>query len=150
MILSHVTLNTGHTTEIDLSAVDADTIRRLEIIWPHGGQLPTPLTAYRIEFGGVSAAASFSVWRGREPLVICAVCFAETDAEELWAAIERIYLDAAKHVPEMGTEYPERPKTPWMQVALMPPLLNAVEGDIRLMARIEQGVAAMLWRDIIK
>jgi len=148
--ISHITLNTGHATETNLSVVDAESIRHFRALWPDGGHLPAPLGAYRIEFGGTASAASFSIWRGREPLVIAAICFNETEAEALWALIEGHYLDAAKHAPSIGTEYPERPTAPWIQVGLMPPLMHAAEGDIRLMARIEQAVAAMLWREIEK
>lgn len=147
MKIQHVTLNTGHTAEIDLSVVDGVTIRHFRALWPHGGQLPAPLGAYRIEFGGVPTAASFSLWRGREPLVIAGICFEEAEAEALWDMIERHYLDTSKYAPSIGTEYPDRPAAPWLQVVLMPPLLHATEGDIRLMARIEQAVAAMLWRE---
>ncbi len=145
MIIPHITLNTGHVAEIDLSIVDADTIRHLRAMWPQGGKLPAPLSAYRIEFGGVPSAASFSLWRGSEPLVIAGACFDEAAAAGLWEQIESLYLDAAEIALELGTEYPERPVAPWLVIAMMPPLLNSTPPDIHLMARIEQAVAAMLY-----
>jgi hypothetical protein len=144
MILPHVTLNTGHVAEVDLARVDAATIRQLGPLWPHGGKLPPPLGAYRVTFGGEKTAASVSIWRGKEPLVIFGVCLDPHRGPDLWTVIEKQYLTIAEILPQLGTEYPPMPDGNWIQVCLLPSLLAAAQSDIALMGRLEQAIAATL------
>lgn len=145
MILPHITLNTGHIAEIDLSRVDPSTRRSCAVLWPHGGLLPSPLGGSRVTFGGTTNAASVAIWRGDEPRVIFGVCFAGSEAEGLWVAIERQYLEIAKRFPGLGVEYVEMPPTPpWIVVVMLPGLLMASKDEILTMARIEQAFAAAL------
>lgn len=144
-MITHVTLNTGHVTEVTRDLEDHERAA-CAALWPKGGLLPPPFSAFRVDFGGEPGAASFALWRGREPLIINVVCWSAGGAAEAWAAVESQYLQIAE-MPlgeALGTEYTEPPATPWLATLLLPTLMMSSMDDIAWMGSFEQSMALYL------
>ena len=119
--MTHYTLNTGDSIESPRSGVSDDAARVLSNL-VDGGQLPGPFAAFRVEVVRGVGGAVFTVMRGREGLVTCGVAWTAAGAEEVWPAIEGLYLDLGDR-PELVApgRLAVRPETiPWLSVVVLP------------------------------
>lgn len=140
--MTHLTLNTGHSLEVARLLTPEERATCLTL-WPKGGNLPPPLAAFRVDFGGNPGAASFCVWRAGAPICLNIVCWEAHAAEAAWQAIEKQYFSLSETpVGEaLGTEYSETPDPPWLATLLLPGLGITSQDDISWLGSFEQAMA---------
>lgn len=132
MLLHHITLLNGHTATHRLDTLDPAAVAACRALLPAGGPVPA-FPAFRVEIVGNSL---FTIWRGQEPIVTCAVGQGHSQAWE-----ELFYLQA-RFVPKLK---PHRaPKTAWLAVAILPGIGNLTQDDIGWLADFERCLAAAI------
>lgn len=143
-MLHHYTLNTGDTRTSPRSEVNDEAIAALSYLTAHGGQLPDPFTAFRVEVHPAHGGAVFTISRGREPIVTCGLSWSEPGAAETWQAMEQLYLGLSDAMPQLfaPAAEPQKPQSlPWLTVLLLPSLLTTARADIAWLADFERCLA---------
>jgi len=148
--MTHVTLNTGDTVTQPRSKVLPGTIEAMQVLLPAGGNLgnvAAMFSAFRVEITKDSGAAAFTVYRGREPIVLNVVCWDAAASAASWASIEHTYLRLAEvgqnHL--LGVALPERPATtPWLGTVLSPFIGTLIRDDILWLGDFEHCLAVAL------
>jgi hypothetical protein len=128
-LLTHITLNTGHT--VALPRPDGDALDALALHLGAADDLGTVHPKFRgwnvdPAFEPGLGAAAFSVRFGAIPAVECMACWNDAEAERAWTSIENLYLDMSDSRAEMmaAKALPERPtKTPWLAAVLLPTIV---------------------------
>ena len=125
---SHVTIMTGDvaTHRPDTLAVGMAACRPL---LPNGGPVPE-FPAFRVEITG----PMFTIWRGRDPVVTCAV---GQDNDALWGQL----ADLQKR---FGPVKAEQPKGPWLAVVILPGMRAMTMDDIGWLGDFERCLGAVL------
>lgn len=136
--LEHYTLNSGHTSTSP--KVGEDVIAALQDLAVHGGPVPG-FTPFRVVVTHGTGASIFTVYRGREPVVTCAVAWTAAGEAEAWPAIEKLYLDLSDQHPNLFSPVAEAVKPnslPWLAVVLLPGLLAQSQDDLGWLADFER------------
>lgn len=136
MLLSHITLTTGHLTTHRLDVLDAGAVAVCRSLLPSGGPIPA-FPAFRVQITG----PMFTIWRGQEPLVSCGIGKGRDDT---WTGL--CDLDS-KFRSMLGATvpHPPAPAGPWLAVALLPPLLALTQSDIGWLGDFERCLAAAMF-----
>lgn len=143
----HFTVNTGQRVTQNLDQVPAIALDPLRPLLAAGvGQLPAPLAAYRVEIDRDEGCTVFSIFRAREPLPTCGLAWTEAGADEVWPALEELYLNMSVAVAFEGMDSePNRPASlPWLAVVFMPLILFPAGDDIRWFGDFELCLAAVI------
>src|SRR5271166_6393017 len=98
----HYTLNTGDTTNQSRGCVAPEAIKALRALVDRGGPIPD-FAPFRVTVDHGSGCALFTVWRGKEPIVGCALAWTAAGEAEVWPGIEELYLDMGYKGPELET-----------------------------------------------
>lgn len=133
-LLHHVTLLTGHVSTHRLDTLDHEAIQACRGLLPTGGQVPG-FSAFRVEIYG----PLFTVFRGREPLVTCAIGNGEQDMGT-WQVLTGLQEQVGG---EVKTETPPR-NGRWLGVALLPPVANLTKPDVMWLGDFERCLAAAM------
>ena len=135
MLLSHITLTTGHLTTHRLDVLDAGAVAVCRSLFPSGGPVPA-LPAFRVEIH----STLFTIFRGREPLVSCGI---GRGNDATWTSL--CGLDSQfRHLLGATVPHPPAPAGPWLAVALPPPLLALTQSDIGWLGDFERCLAAAM------
>ncbi len=129
MLINHITLSTGHSALHRLDTLDSSAIETCVSILPRGGQIPG-FAAFRVEIKG----PTFTLYRGREPLVICGLGHGKSD---VWRALERIQN-------MFGQTVANPPDGNWLAVVILPALANLAPVDIGWLGDFERCLAAAI------
>jgi len=121
--LHHYTLNTGRTVEQSRSSVHDEVIQvLLPMIQAGGGPLPSPFSAYHVTLAGRTGAFAFTLWRGRDPVVLCGLVSDPSGEQQVWDAIEEAYLNLSDKHPALfaPAKAPVKPQClPWLTCLMM-------------------------------
>ena len=135
MLLSHITLTTGHLSVHRLDTLDPAAVAACRALLPSGGPVPG-FPAFRVEIHG----PLFTVYRGREPLVSCGL---GRGRDATW---ERLSALDAQFRGLMGASQPIAPPPagPWLAVAILPPLGLLTGSDVQWLGDFERCLAAAI------
>lgn len=146
----HLTLNTGHTVVQPRSKVLPGTLEAMQVLLPAGGNLgkvAAMFSAFRVKITQARGVAAFTVYRGREPIVLNVVCWDAAAAVDAWASLESTYLQVSETGATLGlgSALPERPATtPWLGTVLLPAMAMLIRDDIGWLGDFEHCLAVLL------
>ncbi len=131
MLIHHITLISGD-----------DAVHRLDIIEPHaislcrallrnGGQIPG-FAAFRVEV----VDPAFTVFRGADPLVSCAVGVGPDPRWNLLVELQRQFWPVVAQPPA--------PRTRWLGVVILPGLARLARADVGWLGDFERCMAAAM------
>ena len=101
----HLTLTTGHIRRSPRSEVGDDVIEGLRPLVAAGGGPLAPMPGYRVTITRAGRDAMFTLWRGEQPVVTCAL--AVEDPAGVWRALGRVVGDT-----------PMPAEVPWLAVEI--------------------------------
>lgn len=134
MILHHVTLLTGHTTTHRLDTLSPEAVRQCRALLPAGGQVPG-FAAFRVELYG----PMFTIFRGRDPLVTCAIGNGEQDVGT-WQVLDGLQVKVGGEV-----KAPTPPRNGrWLGVVLLPAIGLLTRDDVGWLGDFERCLAAAM------
>ena len=139
----HYTLNTGHSVVSPREAVTPEALAVCSPLAECGGVIP-PCAPFRVEVTHGTGSSVFTVWRGREPIVTCALAWTPEGAAETWPAIEGLYLQVSDRAPQLmaAIKEAEQPAAlPWLAAVILPGILALRHEDIGWLADFEQCLA---------
>jgi hypothetical protein len=139
----HYTLNTGHSVEQPRSAIGPEAIEALHPLAEHGGAIPG-CAPFRVTVTQGPGSAVFTVWRGKEPIITCALAWTAEGEAEAWPAIEKLYLDLSDCHPQLLAPAREASKPaslPWLAVVVMPFITNQIREDVSWFGDFERCMA---------
>ena len=142
-LVTHYTLNTGHSNDSPRSGVGPEAIAVLRPLVEHGGPIPN-CAPFRVTIDHGAGSAVFTVWRAQEPIVTCALAWTAEGESEAWPAIEKLYLDTSDRFPELlaPARVAEKPASlPWLAVVLLPSLLHQRADDVGWLGDFERCMA---------
>ena len=131
MLIHHITLISGHDAVHRLDIIEPHAIAVCRSLLPDGGQIPN-FSAFRVEIVG----PAFTVFRGREPLVSCAVGVGPDERWQLLVDLQKRFAPIAVQDPKRGTR--------WLAVAILPPLALVARDDIAWLGDFERCMAAAM------
>lgn len=146
MITPHITLNTEHSQDVDLSTFDDEAMAHIHSIIPQGGALPVPLAAFRVEFAGTPRNIMFTILRGKEMVSISGFSTSEKESKMVWQELQKyeyIAMTGKREVPASKLTNP--PKTPWLASVLLRGAAYITPNDTMLLSKAEQLIAASIW-----
>jgi len=127
--VQHVTLMTGDCVLHRLDVLDAGAVAACARLLPGGGQVPG-FAAFRVEIHG----PVFTIFRGREPLVMCGIGRGEDDTWRSLVALQECFAPVTAVVPG-GL---------WLAVVLLPHLMALAQADVMWLGDFERCLAAAL------
>ena len=145
--LLHYTLNTGHSQPQPRSSVSEEVILALRpVVQSAGGPLPDPFSAFYTQITiEPSGGCTYSIWRAKQPLIMCALAWSEPTASNLFDLVEKMYLDLSDQFPVLFTPLhePKQPATlPWLAVLILPQMaLTTSRSDIAWLGDFERSLA---------
>jgi hypothetical protein len=136
MLLSHITLTTGHLSVHRLDTLDAAAVAICRTLLPTGGGPVPGFPAFRVEIHG----PLFTIYRGREPLVSCGM---GRGRDATWASL--CALDEQFRAM-LGASQPivPPPAGPWLAVAILPSLALLANSDAAWLGDFERCLAAAI------
>lgn len=147
--MTHLTLNTGDSHDVPALKASPEVVRIMRPLI-NGGNLGivAPIcSAFRVEVTRTPGAAVFTVYRGREPIVMNMVAWEAAAAEGAWKPIEKQYLDLSDQWPQLmaAKAAPEMPESvPWLTTLILPGMMHLIREDVSWLADFEQCMACML------
>ena len=129
MLLRHITLLTGHCATHRLDTLSAEAVAACRALLPSGGPVPG-FPAFRVEI----QAPIFTIFRGREPLLTCALGQTNPGLWKLLCDTQSRFAPAS----------PPEPAGQWLAVVLLPGLANTAQADISWLGDFERCMAAAL------
>jgi hypothetical protein len=147
--MTHITLNTGDSYDVPAFKVRPDVVRVMRQLLSGGnlGTVAPAFSAFRVEVTREPGAAVFTVYRGREPLVMNMIAWEASVAERAWKPIEQQYLTLSDQWPQLmaAKAAPEMPAAPpWLATLILPGMGNLIREDVSWLADFEQCMACML------
>lgn len=130
MIISHITLLTGDIATHRLDTIPAGSVEACRALAPRGGAVPG-FPAFRVEIN----APVFTIFRGREPIVTCAVGQGQAP---YWS--ELVALQTRFHPVKVA----KPPAGNWLAVVILPGITNQTHADIGWLGDFERCLAAAL------
>jgi hypothetical protein len=131
MTLTHITLmQHGNAVLHRLDTLDPAAVTACYSLLPKGGQVPG-FAAFRVEIHG----PVFTIYRGREPLVVCGLGIGE---DETWLTLWELQ---AKFAP---VDKADAPPGQWLAVVILPPLATVAKQDTGWLADFERCLAAAI------
>jgi len=134
------TLNTGHSVDQPRSAVSTEAIEVLRPLLDGGGAIPG-LAPFKVSVTPGDGSAVFTVWRGHEPIVTCAVAWTAEGEAQAWPAIESAYFRVSDQLPQLMApgEAAEKPDLlPWLAVVIWPAILSQARNDVAWLGDFER------------
>lgn len=129
MRIDHVTLMTGDCVTHRLDVLDPGAVTACAALLPGGGQVPG-FSAFRVEIHG----SVFTIFRGREPLVLCGLGNGRDVTWGQLCALQGQFAVVKAKVP----------KGRWLGVVLLPPLAAVSQSDLGWLADFERCLAAAI------
>ena len=151
--LTHLTVNTGDLHEFNEATISERITRPMSPLLPTGGNLgkvsPT-FAAFRVEITREPGVAAFTLWRGKEPIVLNVVCWDASRADYGWTVLEKTYLQLSDHplIALIGNALPDVPaKTPWLATVILPGIATLTRDDIGWLGDFEKCMAVTILRN---
>ena len=94
------------------------------LIEPGDHELPGPFAGFRVAVPMAQHGLVSTVYHGQIPLATCAVAGSDAAADEVWPAVDAMYLRLTDKVPlsQAGFEGPHKPEAlPWLAVVIVGP-----------------------------
>lgn len=138
--MQHLTLNTGHLSQSPRSDVSDGVIATLKPLVPKGGTIPS-FAPFHVNTTHGPGAAIFSVYRGKEPIVICGLAYATEGQAAIWDELEHLYMDLSDQFPNLmaASAAPAMPaQLPWLAVLLLPTIGNQPQNAFDWLADFER------------
>ena len=143
----HYTINPGNSVEQNLSALSPGALDVLRpLVDSGGGKLQPPFAAYRVQIVQGEGCAVFTLFRGQEPLLTCGLASTQAGANEVWPAIEELYLGVSDKITFQGMDSePCQPASiPWLAVLMMPHILFTAKDDVGRFGDFQLCMAAVI------
>ena len=148
--LLHLTLNTGDCVEqFPTATMPLTCLLLMPLVKQGSGPLPDPFGAFRVEINRQAHGAVFTVYRGRDPIVTCGLCWGVLDAEAIWGAVNGLYLQlvaADATAPTHAATIPDR--LPWLAVVILPGIVAQRHEDISWLGDFERCLAFAILQKI--
>lgn len=138
-LMNHYTLNTRTTFPMVEKDFDLQSLASIRPLIPQGGPIPG-LPAFRVDFGLMPGAASFCVWRGREPITVNLVAAAGADSAACWQQLRDVWPSS---LPPLDT-WSAPPAGPWLATLILPTIRHQTRENIGWLADFEQCTALAL------
>lgn len=132
MLLTHVTLATGHVAIHRLDVLDVRAVQACRTMLPRGGPIPA-FPAFTVDI----QLPVFTVHHGWEPILTCALGRGPEDP--VWPMLRHMQLMFQPDAPEVA-----QPAGPWLAVVLLPALATLTPQDIGWLGDFERCLAAAI------
>lgn len=130
MIINHITMMSGNVATHRLDMIPAGAVEACKALLPRGGVVPG-FSAYRVEID----APVFTVFRGREPIVTCAVGQGNPPYWNDLVALQTRFHPVKVNKPPAGN---------WLAVVILPGISSQTHSDIGWLGDCERCLAAAL------